>query len=271
MKKSLLLVFTYLILQLCSAFIVKIGFFIYQYITTGVITADLGITEVILSLLLSMLLMFLVLWKKGLIPMDRESWSLPKPSSLDYLLWVLIATFSSIFLLDLLMSYLSFLPNLMEQTFSSVFESIWGIIAVTLIGPLLEELIFRGAVTRFLLEKYTPRTAILVSALIFGLIHMNPTQVIGGFILGLLLAWVYFKTKSILPVLIIHIVNNSLSVMINKEFVLADSFQDIIPTTAYWLIAASAVLLLIASLMKLNQATASPFLTVKEEEEEVDN
>lgn len=268
MKKSLFLVFTYLIIQLCSAFIVKVGFMIYQYTTIGKITVDLGATEVIFSLLLSMLLMFLVMWKKGLIPMAKESWSLPKPSSLDYLLWILIATFSSIFLLDLLMSYLTFLPNLMEQTFNTIFENIWGIIAVTLVGPLLEELVFRGAVTRFLLERYTPRAAILISALIFGLIHMNPTQVIGGFIIGLLLAWIYFKTKSILPVLIIHVINNSLSVMISKKFVLADSFQDIIPTPAYWLIAASALFLLITSLIKLNRATISPFLIAKDDQEE---
>ena len=53
------------------------------------------------------------------------------------------------------MYYLDFLPDLNKQTFDVILTSFWGIIAVTLIGPLVEELVFRGAITQFLLENTT--------------------------------------------------------------------------------------------------------------------
>ena len=43
-----------------------------------------------------------------------------------------------------------------------------GILAIAIIGPVLVELLFRGAITKALLQQYSPTKAILLSALLFG-------------------------------------------------------------------------------------------------------
>lgn len=258
MKKSIFLVLIYFVIQLLSSLLVKGGFAAYQYLHKGLIVSNISLTEVIISFILSMILMTLFMAWRKLIPLDKESWTLPTPMP-SYLFWLIIATFSSIFFLDFLMYYLEFLPDLMEQTFDVVLTSFWGIIAVTLFGPFIEELIFRGAITRFLLEKYNPKSAIVISALIFGLVHMNPVQIIGGFFMGLLLGWIYYKTKSILPVFIVHVINNSLSVILSKQYTEVDTIRDIFSGNVYWSIVIISVILLFLSLKQLNQATISPF------------
>ncbi|WP_409994892.1 CPBP family intramembrane glutamic endopeptidase [Chitinophaga pinensis] len=44
-----------------------------------------------------------------------------------------------------------------------------------------------------MLKRYPPRKAIVISALFFGLIHLNPWQALPAFCIGLLLGWVFTK------------------------------------------------------------------------------
>jgi membrane protease YdiL (CAAX protease family) len=64
----------------------------------------------------------------------------------------------------------------------------------------------------------------VVSALIFGLFHINPAQIVPAFLLGLLFAYIYYTTKSLLPTIILHIVSNGLSVCLMR---LPDPIEDI--------------------------------------------
>ena len=265
MKKSIFIVLVYFALQVLAAFVVKGGVALYQFIYKGVIVANLSLAEIILSLILSMLFMVIFLRWRKLIPATKEEWSIPSPT-IPYLVLLLLSTLSSVFLLDCFMYYLDFLPDLNKQTFDVILTSFWGIIAVTLIGPLVEELVFRGAITQFLLEKYHAKTAIVISGAIFGLVHMNPVQAVGGFLFGLLLAWVYYKTKSILPVLFIHIINNSLSVILGEQYAHADTLRDLFTPSFYWMLVILSVLLLVTSLILLNKFTTSPFPIKKEKD-----
>lgn len=105
------------------------------------------------------------------------------------------------------------LPDLNQSLFLEMKDSIPGIISIAVIAPAFEELFFRGAIEKHLLQKWDkPAYAILVSALIFGLIHGNPAQIPYAFILGLLLGWFYFRTGSLIPCIVIHFINNALSV-----------------------------------------------------------
>lgn len=82
------------------------------------------------------------------------------------------------------------------------------IIGGALIGPVCEEIIFRGVILEGLAKKYDPMKAIIFSALIFGLIHLQPLQVIGAFFAGLILGWIYLKTQSLWIVIALHVINN---------------------------------------------------------------
>jgi hypothetical protein len=81
------------------------------------------------------------------------------------------------------------------------------------LGPLAEETFFRG----FLLGSLAPRLggagAAVVSSLLFALAHLTPGVMVPIFILGLLLSWLYLKTRSIVPGLIAHSAQNALALL----------------------------------------------------------
>jgi membrane protease YdiL (CAAX protease family) len=54
-----------------------------------------------------------------------------------------------------------------------------------------------------------PWIAILLSAIVFGAIHMAPMTFLGVTIVGVIYGWLFWRTKSIIPCIIAHIVNNT--------------------------------------------------------------
>ena len=98
--------------------------------------------------------------------------------------------------------------------FESIMREPWGYVALGLMAPIAEELVFRGAIQRVLQEALGKRNrwiAIVVPALIFGIIHFNLVQGIHAFVIGLLLGWIYSSTGSILPGFVLHWVNNTVA------------------------------------------------------------
>ena len=87
------------------------------------------------------------------------------------------------------------------------------LVASCVMAPLVEEAICRGAIERRLLEKYrNPWVGILISALIFSLLHFNFEQGIQTG--GLLLGWVYYRTRNLWPCIFIHALNNILATIL---------------------------------------------------------
>jgi membrane protease YdiL (CAAX protease family) len=92
-----------------------------------------------------------------------------------------------------------------------------------------EEIVFRGAILRVLLDEQERRNgslttkgmwlAIAISALIFGVVHLNPAQIPHAFLIGLLLGWVYARTRSIIPGTVIHIVNNTATYLLAVAYI----------------------------------------------------
>ena len=77
-----------------------------------------------------------------------------------------------------------------------------------LLGPVLEELLYRGVLLQSM-RKYNERFAIFLSAAIFGLMHQNYQQFILAFLLGIPLAVVTIKYNSLIPSIITHIIVNT--------------------------------------------------------------
>lgn len=119
------------------------------------------------------------------------------------------------------------LPDLMENSFEQMSYSGWALWVMALAGPVSEEVCFRFGVEGSLLEekKVSPRVAIIVSALIFGVIHMNPAQMLGAFLLGLYFGWLYYKTGSVWAPVVCHVFNNLIAVVLlrtmSKDFELS--------------------------------------------------
>lgn len=77
-----------------------------------------------------------------------------------------------------------------------------------LLGPVLEELLYRGILLQSM-RKYNERFAIFLSALIFGLMHQNYQQFVLAFLIGIPLAIVTIKHGSIIPAVCTHIIVNT--------------------------------------------------------------
>jgi membrane protease YdiL (CAAX protease family) len=85
-------------------------------------------------------------------------------------------------------------------------------IALAIVGPLVEELLFRGLLTAAFRQRFGPwRTALLTAAL-FALAHVLPRVIPPVFILGLALAFVYERVGSTLPGVLTHCLYNGIAV-----------------------------------------------------------
>lgn len=84
---------------------------------------------------------------------------------------------------------------------------------ICLLGPILEELIFRGVLLEGL-RRYGNTFGIVMSSVLFGLMHQNFSQCIPAICMGLVWAYMAVKFDSILPSTLLHIINNSMSAIL---------------------------------------------------------
>ncbi|MBO4451623.1 MAG: CPBP family intramembrane metalloprotease [Bacteroidaceae bacterium] len=119
----------------------------------------------------------------------------------------------------------------LEDTMQELVNNPIGILTIVLIGPLTEEIIFRHGILGGMLRRgVNPWIAILVSSLLFGIIHWNPIQILFATALGVMLGILYTKSQSIIPSLIYHIINNGFAVTVmlitgNEQDPTADLFE----------------------------------------------
>ena len=137
---------------------------------------------------------------------------------LSVLTWCIIAALGalapSLFLQELLMpAWPEWIQQIVDETnqqFSLIMTTRGGYFVVALLAPVTEEVVFRGAVLGYLLKsRRSAIIAVVVSALLFALAHLNPAQMPHAFLIGLLLGWLYLRTGSILPGIIYHWANNT--------------------------------------------------------------
>jgi len=133
-------------------------------------------------------------------------------------LWIAIIVFMIGFVIvtsetDNLFNYILPKPETFRHTYDTLINKqmfIIPIISLGIIPPITEELFFRGLILDGLKNNYSKRKAIIISALLFGIIHLNPWQAYGAFIMGLISAWICIETNSILLSIYMHFFNNTL-------------------------------------------------------------
>ena len=138
-----------------------------------------------------------------------------KTKPVGVLLWTILFTIGTILPTEFMFEKIQLtMPDNYEKLFDGVMSTSWGYAALGLLIPVAEEMVFRGAILRKLLEVFSPKwhwVAIVVSALLFGAIHLNVAQGIHAFMVGLALGWVYYRTKSVIPGIALHWVNNTVA------------------------------------------------------------
>jgi len=220
MKKALLAVLSFLLITqlLAGLAIVAVALVLKIDIVDGPPPTLLGV-----MLILTYMLATLVCWKvlKVLeIPATFRTTGIKWG-------WALVAIVASVFGImagDLLSEQMN-LPNLIENMVLDMAYNNWGILAIAVLGPIVEELIFREGVCGNLIRNgMNPWKAIWISSILFGLIHFNPAQVPFAILMGIILGMIYVKTGNIVVTSIIHILNNSFAIVLVR--VLGDDAKD---------------------------------------------
>ena len=108
-------------------------------------------------------------------------------------------------------------PAWLERMFAELAggrRSLWGSIALlVVVAPMTEEALFRGVILHGFLDRYAVRRAIVVSALLFAVFHLNPWQFVGAATAGVLFAWWRAATGSLVPGLVCHALNNAMPIV----------------------------------------------------------
>jgi uncharacterized protein len=114
-----------------------------------------------------------------------------------------------------LVDFLSFIEQFMPEDKTSwdmlsrlMSGGLITLFAICIIAPFLEEILFRGIILRGFLSHYSPIKSILLSALLFALIHLNLYQIPVAFIMGCFLGWLYFYSRSLWPSIFAHALYN---------------------------------------------------------------
>lgn len=110
-----------------------------------------------------------------------------------------------------LMSLIPGLPvkDLSEELMAT--HPVGGFLLVVAVAPFTEEYLFRGMILRGLLTRHTVRVAVLVSAVLFGLMHANVLQFQLGLLLGCVFGWWFVRTGSVGPGLVGHAIFNAVA------------------------------------------------------------
>lgn len=173
----------------------------------------------VFSNVVTLLLFLRVKWT----PLTRD-YLLSKPWL--QLLWVALFALGAIIPLTFLYEKLGIeMDSNTEQLFNSLLKEPWGYVAVGILAPLAEEIVFRGAVLRTLLDMMSKKNhwvAIMISAAIFGAVHGNSAQFVNALLMGLILGWMYYRTKSLVPGILLHWVNNTLAYVLTNVFPQSD-------------------------------------------------
>ncbi len=144
-------------------------------------------------------------------------WKSPPIPSFLYPFLLLFLIGQSLFLIEfsVLIQHLFPLPDLWMEVFRDLFRGHWFLVflLVAVIVPIVEEFIFRGIILRGFLKRYTPFLAVVLSSVLFALMHMNIVQMVTGFLAGLVLGWLYYKTYSLKLVIVAHALHNTLSLI----------------------------------------------------------
>ena len=130
------------------------------------------------------------------------------------------------------------------------------IISIALIGPIAEEFIFRGMLLNRMMKKTSMWGGILISSILFGILHAD---IIGASIFGIITSLLYLKTGNLLIPILLHVFNNSIAIILT--FVApswpgwaigekSDIYTYILPNSIVLAISSILMILVIARLAK---------------------
>lgn len=215
------LFFIYLFSQVLFTIIAMVGVIVYGVVSGGIpleqITANpnaamsliggYNIWGVALGLFFSSIFMLWYILRFGYFRFGKSPFSQVKG---NVMLLSILLVFAAMFIFNILAQWAE-LPDNLANVMTQLSNNVIGVVSIAVVGPILEEVLFRGAIQGVLMRVCKPWTAILIASLIFGVVHMNPIQIFYATFIGILFGWIYYRTGSLMPSIIGHVLNNSLA------------------------------------------------------------
>ena len=175
--------------------------------------------------------------------------------SLTMAFTAIVLSISCAIVVDPVSMLLPEMPEEIKKVMETMVEGpiLVSFISASIFAPFFEEWLCRGIILRGLLKKVSPTWAIVLSALFFAIMHVNPWQALPAFLIGLVLGYVYYKTGSLKLTMLMHFANNTMAVIISNIPSLKDAeyFSDILSPWAYVGIYALAVIALTSGIIFL--------------------
>lgn len=133
-------------------------------------------------------------------------------------------------------------PVTIQPTLTSL---VLNLVVLAVLPAILEELLFRGLILHTL-RPYGEWLAVVLTAILFGFIHGGITQSVFAFLVGLVLGWLTVTTRNIWPAIVLHFINNALSVLLQYAGLgLDDTHSAILNVLVMYGLAAVGVMVLV--------------------------
>jgi membrane protease YdiL (CAAX protease family) len=113
------------------------------------------------------------------------------------------------------------------EIFAMLESPIWFILVGVVFAPIIEEIFFRGFLFQGFRQQYGWLRAGLLSSAIFAIGHLDPVALIPTFILGCLLAYMYHRSNSVWPGIILHFLVNAMGMC--AAYAMTQLPPDLIP------------------------------------------
>jgi len=140
---------------------------------------------------------------------NRKSYSFKRaPFSISMLLVTFLLLMSFHFVTEPVLDLLPQPEGLIKMMTEMAQYPALMFLTLVLLGPILEELLFRGIILDGYLKNYSPLMSALVSGFLFALVHGNLTQGVGAFFMGLVVGLLYWRVRSLIFCILLHMLIN---------------------------------------------------------------
>lgn len=144
---------------------------------------------------------------------------------------VFVAAIAGYCCADCLAEFIGFISPSTMESFNENMENalggnvFLGTVASVIFAPIGEECIMRGLMKKWLEKYFSPVIVIVLSGIFFGIFHMNLVQGIYAIPLGVLFAYIAYRSNSVLPCIFAHLLNNGFSTIL--EYLVPAKYQPL--------------------------------------------
>ncbi|KAB7665562.1 CPBP family intramembrane glutamic endopeptidase [Bacillus sp. B1-b2] len=221
-KEYWIILISYIAMQLSTYVGTPLFLFIASIIgydaTEREVQFNAGVSWLIFSFIVTLIICLFILRKEMQNPMRKDVSSIPSAIG-----WAIGGVFLSLFaqsiagMIEQLIGIEAGSENT-EQIMTIIDAAPFVIIVVSIVGPILEELVFRKVIFGSLYERFGYFLSALISSLIFAVAHFDFAHILLYASMGFTFSFLYVRTKRILVPIFAHVSMNTLVVIIQLNY-----------------------------------------------------